>query len=65
VSKETDKAKYTDLFLQMQNLVVSEVADIGLVSRNNVSAAAANLSGYTPTPWAQEVWDIKNWRRAA
>jgi peptide/nickel transport system substrate-binding protein len=64
VSKETDKAKYTELFLQMQNLVVNEVADIGLVSRNNVSAAAANLSGYTPTPWAQEVWDIKNWRRA-
>lgn len=64
VSKETDKVRYTDLFLQMQNLVVNEVADIGLVTRNNVSAAAANLTGFTPTPWAQEVWDIKNWRRS-
>jgi peptide/nickel transport system substrate-binding protein len=65
VSKETDKAKYTDLFLRMQTMVVNDQADIGLVSRNNVSAAAANLSGYTPTPWAQEVWDIKNWTRKA
>ncbi len=64
VSKEVDPAKYTDLFLQMQSLVVSDVADIGLVSRNNVSAANASLSGYQPTPYAQDTWDLKNWRKA-
>ena len=53
----------TELFHQTQQLVVTDVADIGLISRNNVSALA-NLTGYQPTPWAPEVWDIHNWRTA-
>ena len=61
--REVDAARYTELFLQLQSLVVKDVADIGLVSRNNVSAASTSLSGYQPTPWAQDPWDIKNWRR--
>jgi len=60
-SQEVDPAKYTDTFLQMQTLVVNDVADIGLVSRNNVAAAAKNLTGFQPTPYAQDTWDIKNW----
>jgi peptide/nickel transport system substrate-binding protein len=62
VTREVDKAKYTQLFQQMQDLVVKDVADIGLVARNNVSAASKRLTGYEPTPWAPDVWDIKNWR---
>jgi peptide/nickel transport system substrate-binding protein len=62
--REVDPARYTELFLQLQSLVVRDVADIGLVSRNNVSAASTTLTGYQPTPWAQDTWDIKNWRRA-
>jgi peptide/nickel transport system substrate-binding protein len=61
-SKEVDRAKYTQLFLQMQTLVVNDVADIGLIARNNVSAASNRLTGYAPTPWAPEIWDIGNWR---
>jgi peptide/nickel transport system substrate-binding protein len=64
VSVEGDSARYTDLFKQMQSLVVNDVADIGLVARNNVSAASKRLTGYEPTPWAPEVWDIQNWRTA-
>jgi peptide/nickel transport system substrate-binding protein len=64
VSAEVDPARYTDLFKQMQDLVVNDVADIGLVARNNVSAASKRLTGYTPTPWAPEVWDIQSWRTA-
>ena len=60
-SQEVDVTKYTDIFLQMQTLVVNDVADIGLVSRNNVAAAAKNLTGFQPTPYAQDTWDIKNW----
>src|SRR5918912_297399 len=52
--------QFNDLYKQMQDLVVQDVADIGLVARNNVSAASKRLSGYQPTPWAPEVWDIKN-----
>jgi peptide/nickel transport system substrate-binding protein len=62
VSAEVDPARYTDLFKQMQDLVVNDVADVGLVARNNVAAASKRLTGYTPTPWAPEVWDIANWR---
>jgi hypothetical protein len=43
-------------------VVVNDVADIGLVARNNVFAASKRLAGYEPTPWAPEVWDIHNWR---
>ncbi len=64
VAKEVDPAKYTDLFLQMQSLVVSDVAEVPLVSRHNVAAAGANLSGYQPTPYAQDTWDLKNWKKA-
>ena len=62
VSVEVDPAKYTQLFQQMQDLVVRDVADIGLVARNNVAAAGKRLAGYEPTPWAPDVWDIHNWR---
>ncbi|MCA1645611.1 MAG: peptide ABC transporter substrate-binding protein, partial [Chloroflexi bacterium] len=61
-SKEVDPTKYTQLFKQMQELVVKDVADIGLIARNNVAAASNRLSGYAPTPWAPEIWDIQNWR---
>ena len=64
VSTEVDPARYTQLFQQMQTMVVNDVADIGLVARNNVSAASKRITGYYPTPWAPEVWDIKNWHPA-
>ena len=63
--QQPDKAKFTDILLQMQDLAVHDVADIGLVSLKNVAAAAKNLTGYEPTPWAAEAWDIKNWRRTS
>ncbi|GAC1316696.1 MAG: peptide ABC transporter substrate-binding protein [Chloroflexota bacterium] len=62
VTSEIDQATYTQLFQQMQALVVNDVADIGLVARANVAAVSTRLTGYQPTPWAPEVWDIKNWR---
>ena len=64
VSREVDPATYTQMFKQMQQVVVTDVADIGLVARNNVAAASNRLSGYEPTPWAPDVWDVKNWRLA-
>jgi peptide/nickel transport system substrate-binding protein len=61
--KEVDKDKSVQIFLQMQSLVVNDIADIGMVSRNHVAAASKSLTGYEPTPWALDVWDIKNWKR--
>jgi peptide/nickel transport system substrate-binding protein len=64
-AKEVDKDKSIQIFLQMQDLVVKDVADIGMVSRNHVAAAAKSLTGYEPTPWATDVWDIKNWKKSS
>ncbi|HEU5424222.1 MAG TPA: peptide ABC transporter substrate-binding protein [Nitrolancea sp.] len=64
VSQEIDPAKYTQMFKDMQTLVVEDVADIGLVSGNNVAAASNKLTGYDPSPYATDTWDIKNWTKA-
>lgn len=63
-STEIDEAKYTETFLAMQSHVVDNVADIGMVAHNNIAAASKRLEGYDPTPWAVDVWDIRNWHRA-
>ncbi len=60
---EADEEKYIPIFWEMQQLVVDDVADIGMVSTNDVAAAAADLTGYEPSPFAIDVWDIRNWRR--
>jgi peptide/nickel transport system substrate-binding protein len=43
---------------------VTDVVEIPLVHRNLVSAAAKSLTGYKPSTWASDVWDIGDWRRA-
>ncbi|HYI13939.1 MAG TPA: peptide ABC transporter substrate-binding protein [Thermomicrobiales bacterium] len=60
---ETDPEVYTEIFLDMQRHVVENQADIGMVSCNNVAAASTDLSGYNPSPYAVEVWDIRDWRK--
>lgn len=63
-ASEVDETKYIPIFQEMQQLVVDDVADIGLVSSNNTSAASNDLTGYSPSPYAVEVWDIRNWKKA-
>jgi peptide/nickel transport system substrate-binding protein len=58
-----EEADYIPIFHAMQQLVVDEVADIGLVSANSVAAAGEDLTGFEPSPFAVDVWDIRNWRR--
>jgi peptide/nickel transport system substrate-binding protein len=60
---EVDPDAYTETFLDMQRHVVENQADIGLVSSNNVSAASSDLTGYNPSPFSVEVWDIRDWRK--
>ncbi len=63
--EEPDVDLYIPIFQEMQQLVVDDVADIGLVTTNNVAAASENLSGFEPSPFAVDVWDIKNWTRSS
>ncbi len=62
-ASEIDPEVYTEIFLDMQRHAVENQADIGLVSSNNVAAASADLTGYKPSPFAIEVWDIRDWRK--
>lgn len=62
VAVELDPDASTDLFLQMQRLVITDIADIGLVNRNNVAAVNNNLTGYKPGPFSSStLWDARDW----
>uniref|UniRef100_A0A7C3ARC4 Peptide ABC transporter substrate-binding protein n=1 Tax=Thermorudis sp. TaxID=1969470 RepID=A0A7C3ARC4_9BACT len=63
VEQEIDPDKYTALFLDMQRLVVNDVAEIGIIARNSVAVVSNRLTGINPTPYASDLWDVKNWRR--
>ena len=58
---ELDPATQAELFIGMNDLVVNEVAEIALVHRADVVAAANRLKGYEPSPWTTDVRDIANW----
>jgi peptide/nickel transport system substrate-binding protein len=58
---ELDPATQVELFVGMNDLVVNEVAEIALVHRADVVAAANRLKGYQPSPWTTDVRDIANW----
>lgn len=62
---EPDRENYLLIFHEMQQLVVDDIADIGLVATNSVAAASSDLSGFEPSPYSTDVWDIKNWRKSS
>ena len=64
VAVELDETKQETLFQQMQDLVVKDVAEIGLVARNGVSAIASTITGDVPSEWESELWMLKNWNRS-
>ncbi|MCX2727350.1 peptide ABC transporter substrate-binding protein [Thermomicrobium sp. 4228-Ro] len=64
LATELDPEKQTQLFRQVNWITVTDVVEIPLVHRNEVSAAAKNLTGYQTSTWASDVWNIADWRRA-
>jgi peptide/nickel transport system substrate-binding protein len=52
-----------DLFIQMNDLLVEDVALIPLVHRKRVAGASTSLVGVALTPWDEGVWNIKDWSR--
>lgn len=59
---EIDPDKRTQLFIQMNDKIIEDVAIIPLVHRARVIGVNPNLSGVDPTPWDAELWNIKDWR---
>lgn len=61
---ELNPERQAELFIAMNDLTVSDVVEIPMVHRGNVSGANKSLSGYHG--WAgagTDFWDIKDWIR--
>jgi peptide/nickel transport system substrate-binding protein len=62
---ELDPDKQVEQIIALNDIVVNDFAEIVLVHRGGVSAAAKDLRGYVDTPWASTNYDLKNWYREA
>jgi peptide/nickel transport system substrate-binding protein len=62
-SKELDPERRRDLIIEMNDLLIEDVAVIPMVERALAFGATKNLEGVDPTPWDVDVWNIKDWRR--
>ncbi|NJN66437.1 MAG: peptide ABC transporter substrate-binding protein [Chloroflexaceae bacterium] len=62
-TREMDPEQRRQLFIQMNDLLVEDVALIPLVHRTRVSGVSNSLEGVELTPWDESVWNIQDWRR--
>jgi peptide/nickel transport system substrate-binding protein len=62
---EMDPAKRRELFIQMNDMIIGDVALIPLVHRADVNGVGNTLQGVEFTPWDAELWNIKDWRRTS
>ncbi len=60
-STELDQKRRIDLFVQMNELLIQDMAVIPLVQLANPVAVGVHLRGYDFTAWDVEVWDIADW----
>ena len=63
--EELDPDKQVEGFRKINWISVTDVVEIPIIHRASVAAAAKTLTGYTPSTWASDVWDIGNWRRTS
>ncbi|MBI1878256.1 MAG: peptide ABC transporter substrate-binding protein [Chloroflexi bacterium] len=60
---EMDSDKRRELFIQMNDLLIEDVALIPLVVTLQPVGVSTTLEGLDYTPWDVELWNIKDWRR--
>ncbi len=60
---ELDPEKRRQLIIQMNDLLIEDVAIIPMVERSITFGVSNTLKGVQPTPWDADVWNIKDWRR--
>jgi peptide/nickel transport system substrate-binding protein len=62
LKKETDVAKRNQLYIKLNDILVSDVVVIPLVARKSpVSGVSKKLKGIKPNPWDSEMWNIADW----
>ena len=60
---ETDPEKRRQLFVQMNDLLIQDVALIPLIKQGLAYGASNSLTGLNWTAWDSETWNIKDWAR--
>jgi peptide/nickel transport system substrate-binding protein len=60
---EVDPEKRLDLFVAMNDLLIADSAVIPIVGWANVAGLRNDITGFNPTPWDSETWNIAEWRR--
>jgi peptide/nickel transport system substrate-binding protein len=61
---ETDATKRAALFVEMNDLLVEDVALIPLVSRSDAYAIASSLTNLEFTPWSTSTWKLNEWGKS-
>ncbi len=52
------------LVIEMNDMIVQDYVEFGLVTRGDVSAHSNTLQGVDFNPWDSELWNIADWTRA-
>ncbi len=60
---ETNAARRTQMLNQAQDLIISDVAMIGLVDRLGPQAVSSDLKNVNVTAWDVTCWNIANWTK--
>jgi peptide/nickel transport system substrate-binding protein len=60
---ETDVQKATQLWMQLNDLVVNNYITIPLIDRNNADGKLKNLQGPSLTPFDDLSWNVAEWTR--
>ena len=63
LKQETDQDRRRELFIQMNDLLIEDVALIPLVRRSDAYAIADSLTNLEFTPWSASTWRIDKWGR--
>jgi peptide/nickel transport system substrate-binding protein len=61
LKSETNAEKRKALFIEMNDLLIEDVALIPLVSRKDAYAIASSLTNLEFTPWSASTWKINEW----
>jgi peptide/nickel transport system substrate-binding protein len=61
---ELDPEKRAQLFIQMNDVAMQDVAHIPLNYRKVVFAHTKNLQGINFTPWEEQYWNIGDWSKS-
>jgi peptide/nickel transport system substrate-binding protein len=62
---ELDPNKRNEMFIQMNDLAVSDVVEISLVWRTGASAKTKTLNWSKNSPWDSNLWNTADWTRAS